>query len=103
MRGGADRGRDLLALEVVEARDPLIGVDPELRGAELDAVGEEHLALAARRKVRDDRTRREHVDTAADQRLKQLEAGRELDPFHLEPLLLEAAGVVGQPELAVDR
>ena len=90
MRGGAGRGRDPLALEIVERLDALVGAHPELRGRHLDVVDQKYLALSAGREVRQHRTGRQHVEAAADQRLKDFEAGVELAQFQIEALLVES-------------
>ena len=100
MRGGAGGGGDALALEIGKGLD--LVAHPQLRGGELDRVGEEHLALTARREVGDDRARREHVEAAADHGLEQLQSGLEQLEFGLEPVLVEGAEMVGEPHLAID-
>ena len=102
MRGGAGRGCDPLAFQILERLDALIGAHPELRGRHFDVVDQEHLALSARRKVRQHRAGRQHVEAAADQRLENLEAGVELAQFEIEALLVEDAAVHAGPDLAVD-
>ena len=103
MRGGAGRGRDPLALQVLEGFDALIGADPELGGRHLDVVDQEDLALSARRKIRKHGPGGQHVEAAADQGLKDLEPGVELAQFQLESLLVEDAAVHSGPDLTVDR
>ena len=102
MRGGAGRRRDLLALEVGDRLDRIVA-DPELRGRVLDVVEQEDAALAARREVGDDGAGREDVEAAADHRLEQLEAGRELDQLEVEAALRPRARLLAEPDLAVDR
>ena len=102
MGGGAGRRGDALALQILERLDALVGAHPELRGRHLDVVDQEHLALSARRKIRQHRTRRQHVEAAADQGLEDFEAGIELAQFQIEALLLEGAAVHAGPDLPVD-
>jgi len=78
-------------------------VHPQLRGREFDVVDEEHLALAARREIRDHRARHQHLDAAADHRLEELEARGELHEVELDVVLREIAAVDSGPDLAVDR
>ena len=101
VRGGAGRRRDLLALQVGDRLDRVVA-DPELRGRVLDVVEQEDAALAARREVGDDGAGREDVEAAADHRLEQLEAGRELDQLHVEAALGPRARLLAEPDLAVD-
>jgi len=82
---------------------PVVVANPELRGRVLDVVEQEDAALAARRKVGDDGAGREDVEAAADHRLEQLEAGRELDQLHVEAALRPRARLLAEPDLAVDR
>ena len=87
MRGGAGRGGDPLALQVLERLDALVGAHPELRGRDLDVVDQKHLALSARGEIREHGAGREHVEAAADQGLEDFEAGVELAQFQIEALL----------------
>ena len=102
VRGGAGRGRDLLALQVGERLDRVVA-HPELRGRVLDVVEQEDLALAARREVGEHRAGRQHVEAAADHGLEELEAGRELAQLEIEALLGPGARLLAEPDLAVDR
>ena len=103
MCGGAGRRRDPLALQVLERLDALVGAHPELRGSDLDVVDQEHLALSARREVREYGTGRQHVEATADQGLEDFKPGIELAQFEIEALLLEGAAVHAGPDLSVNR
>jgi hypothetical protein len=102
VRGSPGRRRDLLALQVGDRLDRIVA-HPELRGRVLDVVQQEDAALAARREVGDDGAGRQDVEAAADHRLEQLEAGRELDQLHVQPALGPGARLLAEPDLAVDR
>ena len=102
MCGGAGRCRDPLTLEIGERFDALVAMHPELRGRDFDIIDQEHLALAARREIRQHGAGREHVQAAADQCLEDFEAGVELAQLKLDAVLVEEALVYSRPDLAVD-
>src|SRR6185503_19855778 len=101
--GRAARGRNLFPLQILDARDALIGMHPDLPGRVLEIVDQEHLALATRGKVGEHAAGREHVEASADERLEELDAGRKLARLDIQPRLLPGAEVLREPQLRVYR
>src|SRR5262252_10257256 len=91
VRGGAARGGNFLALEVLDARDALVGRDPDLSHRPLEVVDQEHLALAARGEVGEYATRGQHVQAASHEGLEELHAGGELAELEVQSFLLVRA------------
>src|ERR1700730_5851122 len=103
MRWGCRGGRDALAAQIGKLLDSLVFAHPKLRGGELDRVGEKHLTLPTRRKVRDHRAGGQHVYEFPVDRRKQLDAVLEFRELRVETVLCPCPDVIGQPYLFVDR
>src|ERR1700676_1221030 len=94
--------RDALAAQIGKLLDTLVFAHPKLRRGEFDRIDEEHLALTARRKVRDHRSGRQHVDAATCHGREQLDAGLEFLELRVETVLRPCPEMVCQPYLSID-
>src|SRR5699024_6816787 len=103
MGRGSNRGGNLFTLEILYCFDAHIRVDPELRCGVLNIVDQERLPSSTSREIGYNSACGQHIDAAANHRLKQLKPGCELDKVHVQALIFPCPHMVAQPDLAIDR
>ena len=81
---------------------PWPGMDPDLPSCVFEIVDQEDFALSARREVRQNAARRQHVQAAPDQCLEQLHPGCKFMRLDLKARAFPTLEMIGQPHMRIN-